>query len=271
MILSSTGLPSRLARWAAVAFLASVTWYAAAQTNGVSSSTNIPAADPQRPFIAFGRVTDPSGAPLAGVTITAHCGMGTLLPTGTATTGENGDYRLAFGPGLRTRMNGDAPSGVGLQVATISARKPGYFARDLGRAGNLAMTDSTRPHPAWVTNLSGVVRLNEPYRLDFTLSTAGSVTVSVSDPGRRLPAKVSLCLTGEKLPPSSSVLGCAEIGPDARHDFADVPVGYSWRFEITWRKGDAWKTIRSPDFAKTNAAPEVIQLRVTDSSLEFVK
>lgn len=247
-------------------------WLGAAAQNSEKEPTTVNVEDNSaRQFVVFGKVTDGSGAPLSGVTVTAHCGMGTLLPTGTATTAADGSYRLAFGPGLHTRISDTAPFGVGFQVATVSARKPGFSERELGRRGNLAMSDSSQPGPTWATNFSAIVRPKEPYRLDFTLEPAGRVTVKVSDPEHRLPAKASLCLTGDKLPPSSSVLACSELGKDGRCEFVDVPVGHSWRFETTWRKGDGWKTIRSPNWTQDTPQPKVLELLVTESGLEIVK
>jgi hypothetical protein len=50
---------------------------------------------------------------MAGVTMSAHCGYGTLFRTGSATSGGDGRYEMDFGPGIMSR------DGTMLQAATI--------------------------------------------------------------------------------------------------------------------------------------------------------
>jgi hypothetical protein len=207
-------------------------------TNGAGSSNEA--------FVAFGKISDVEGRPLGGVEVIAHSGNGSLQRTGSTVSGANGEYRLSFGPGVRMgRLLGAGPLGIGFQAATISAHKRGYFMQGLGQVGNLAMTDSTNMAPAWSTNFAGVVRPFHPFRLDFCLQSASLVRGHMSDPSHQLPSKVSLCLRGEKLPPSSSVLACVDLDKNGEFEFADVPVGFAWWFEVSWREQEAWKTLRS--------------------------
>lgn len=84
-----------------------------------------------KPWMARGTVTDVQGQPVAGAEIIAHCGWGTLLPTGKAVSGADGSYELRFGPGVHTK------NFEGVQAATISVHKPGYFETNLYRQGDL--------------------------------------------------------------------------------------------------------------------------------------
>jgi hypothetical protein len=237
-----------------------------------TASQNIPSAEallkPENAFVVFGKVTAGDSKPLSGVEVFAHCGNGTLFCTGTAVTDTKGEYQLAFGPGVLMGSSMRAGQlGVGYQAATISARKPGHFIKGLGRAGNLAMTDSTNTPPGWSTNHAGVVHAFRPYRLDFTLLPASAIRGRLLDPSRRLPAKFSLCLSGDKLPPSSSVLACVESPKDGNFHFEEVPVGYGWWLELSWREGDARKTLRSKPLSVAAPAPIVCKLTLTEDAL----
>ena len=215
----------------------------AAETSAQNPAPPASARPENEAFVIFGKITDAAGKPMEGVQVLAHCGIGSLFCTGKAETGANGEYRLSFGSGVRMGAAlGVGPFGVGFQAATISARKPGYFLQGLGRAGNLAMTDSTNAAPNWSTNSAGIVRAFQPYRLDFTMLPASVIRGHLADPLHRLPAKVSLCLVGQKLPPSSSALACVDLGENGEFQFTDVPVGYSWWLEVTLREKDAWRT-----------------------------
>jgi len=221
-------------------------------------------------FVVFGKINDAAGKPMEGVQVLAHCGIGSLFCTGTTETGADGEYRLSFGPGVQMGAAlGVGPFGVGFQAATISARKPGYFIQGLGRAGNLAMTDSTRTASHWSTNSAGIVRAFHPYRLDFTLLPASQIRGHLADPVHRLPATASLCLVGQQLPPSSSVLACVTLRESGEFQFTDVPVGYSWWLEVTFREKDAWRTLRSELISITAPDPRTIRVTAGEDALEL--
>jgi len=206
---------------------------------------------------------------MGGVEVVAHCGNGTLRPTGSMLSHPDGEYRLSFGPGVRMGRLLDAGSlGVGFQAATISARKPGYFVQRLGRTGNLAMTDSTNVAPAWSTNFAGVVRPFQPYRLDFSLQPASLIRGQLADPSYRLPPKVTLCLKGEKLPPFSSVLACVDLLENGEFEFPDVPVGFAWWFEVSWREKGTWKTLCSKPLKLAAPLPKTVKITVLSETLE---
>ena len=56
--------------------------------------------EPLSPWCAKGKVVDATGYPMEGVTITANCGCGTLMPTGSTVSDKEGNYELRFGPGF---------------------------------------------------------------------------------------------------------------------------------------------------------------------------
>jgi hypothetical protein len=246
---------------------------------GLADSAEASAQNPASPanarpgseaFVVFGKIIDSAGKPMEGVQVLAQCGMGSLFCTGKTETGANGDYRLSFGPGVRMGAAlGVGPFGVGFQASTISARKPGYFLQGLGRAGNLAMTDSTNAAPNWSTNYAGIVRTFQPYHLDFTMLPASLIRGYLVDSSHRLSAKVSLCLVGHELPPSSSALACVDLGKSGEFQFTDVPVGYSWWFEVTLRQKDAWKTLRSEPITISEPDPRHIHLIAAEEALEI--
>ncbi len=187
------------------------------------------ADETESPWIVHGRVTDDSGTPLEGVEVNAHCGMGTLHQTGSATTDRDGNYRLTFGRAL----------GLSTEVATISPRMNGWYEIHLGNRGNLMVTDGKEQlTDNYTRSYSGVVEPNKPYELDFTMAKAATIQ-------GRLVTKfgpingVDIWLTGDILPPSSSVLATATTDDSGRFVFADVPVWLAdpsiklkWRFAI---------------------------------------
>ncbi|MCA9069267.1 MAG: carboxypeptidase regulatory-like domain-containing protein, partial [Planctomycetaceae bacterium] len=73
------------------------------------------------PWRAIGRVVDGNGEPLAGVTVRASTGMGTLIGGGKTVTDESGRYDLQFGMGIMLGdITDDTPSPQ-TQYALISA------------------------------------------------------------------------------------------------------------------------------------------------------
>lgn len=186
----------------------------------------------QGPFVAFGRVTDEQGRPMEGVEVRANCGIGTLFPTGRTNSDSNGVYRVAFGPGFLMNRDDTHPFGVGFQVATISATTPGYFDQNLGRQGNLAMTDRATVGDE-AKRFSGLVKPHEPYHLDFVLAPSATVTGWLVDEQERPIAGQRLYLSGEELPPSQSVLASSNTDSEGRFQFDQVPTSHSWWLSLT--------------------------------------
>lgn len=191
----------------------------------------------ESPFVVQGKVTDVAGNPLAGVEVNASCGMGSLFHTGTAKSGEDGKYRLAFGPGISV---GNTTLGVGTQVATISPRLKGWYEIHLGRRGNLMMTEGKDKLATEDTkNYSGVVAANEPYELSFTMAKAAAIQGRFVNEFGSPVAGVSINLTGDTLPPSCGILAAATTDDQGRFTFESVPVWLAdpsirlkWRFTM---------------------------------------
>jgi hypothetical protein len=195
------------------------------------------AEEKESPFVVHGKITDDTGKPLEGIEVNASCGMGTLFHTGTTKTDNNGNYRLAFRPGIAV---GNTKLGVGTQVATITPRLEGWYEVHLGRRGNLMMTDSKDELKAEDTKgYSGVVAANKPYELNFTMTKAAAIQGRfVNEFGT--PVKgVEIALTGDILPPSSSILASVKTDDEGRFAFDSVPVWLAdpsiklkWRFTM---------------------------------------
>ncbi len=190
------------------------------------------------PFIVHGTITDDTGKPLPGVEINAHCGLGTLFLAGTTKTDEHGGYRLAFEPGMAVA---DTRLGVGTQVATITPRLSGWCEVQLGRGGNLLMTDDRDELEAdMAKGYAGVVAAGEAYELNFTMTAAATVRGRLVNEFGRPIKGVAIDITGEELPPSSSILESATTDDDGRFVFETVPVWLgkpsntlTWRFTMS--------------------------------------
>jgi len=185
------------------------------------------------PFVVTGRVADEQGHGLEDVTITAHCGMGTLRPTGETRSDPDGRYTLRFAGGIRMK-DGDRWR-VGVQAATISPGKPGFVEANLHRQGNLLMADRM-PEPGqdtgWKVEPGKVVLPEQPFPLDFVLLPAATLKGQLVDTRNRPMAGQRVYLSGPELPPSCSVL--AEVHTDASggFQFDNVPPRRSWWFSL---------------------------------------
>jgi beta-lactamase regulating signal transducer with metallopeptidase domain/biopolymer transport protein ExbD len=238
--------------------------------------------DERWPHSVHGRVTDGTGRPLPGVEITAHTGMGTLRTGGRTTTADDGRYVLRFGPGMAVMRNGKW--GVGFQVATISPRLTGYFEKELGRHGNLAMTDD----PALENEpngYSGVVVPGKPKELNFVMIQAVQASGTLVDANDKPLAGYRIHLTGPDLPPSSSVLASGGPTDDAgRFQFHDIPAGYRYQILVEPPRAESpwigWATVpfvfRDPgkrelvaDFAGGDVAADRFRLQIASPGVNY--
>ena len=194
---------------------------------------NKPTAKTERPggrWRAFGRVTDHEGRPLAGVEVSAHCGMGTLKRTGVATTGEDGQYELNLG--LRgISAHGDRTA---TEVATIMAHKPGYFEVNLNQQGNCVAANRVlgEEFRIWGNGTDRVFLPGRPLELNFVMRPAGRVAGKLTDEQGNPLVGYSVALTGPERSPSSSVMCWTEVDEQGRFSLEDIPTTYRFQFEI---------------------------------------
>ncbi len=184
------------------------------------------------PWAVTGTVTDANGNPLQGATIRSHCGMGSLRPTGSVTSGVDGSYTLRFGPGMRMMDEKTGEWRAGMQMATISVSRLGSFEKDLYRQGNLSMADEMPGEDnVWGAKPKDVILPNRPHKLDFVMLPAAAIEVTLlSADGKRLASK-RLHVKGERSWPSTSVLAGATTDAQGTFRLDSMPTGLAMRFE----------------------------------------
>jgi len=89
-----------------------------------------------------------------------------------------GHYTAHVAPGTHST------DGVSLQPAVVRASRPGYYEKDLCRAGNLGMAFK-RPESTRTDRFVAIVYPGHPYRLDFTMLPAARLHGQLVDPEKR--------------------------------------------------------------------------------------
>ncbi len=217
-----------------------------------------------KPWIARGTVTDVQGQPVAGAEIIAHCGWGTLFPTGKAVSGADGSYELRFGPGVHTK------NFEGVQAATISVHKPGYFETNLYRQGDLVAAYK-KPEGELGWGKKGPEDLFLPGQartINFVLATAGSVSGVVQDAKGKPLAGKRIGITGEVLPPSSSVIAEKKTDAQGRFEFKDVPTGYRFKLYVDDGRAD-WRKWPSAELTLERSGQKELRVRIHGDALEL--
>jgi beta-lactamase regulating signal transducer with metallopeptidase domain len=191
----------------------------------------------QWPWYVTGEVVDDQGRPVAGATVRAATGMGTLLGGGRTTTGADGRYTLRFGPGMWTNNPAFA------QAALFFASKPGYFEKNLNRQGAFAMAREKPVESVW--GQRDVILPNQPREINFVLAPAASLETEFLDSSGEKLWDNRVTLVGQTMPPGSSVIDSGQIRPQGDIRFEDVPVGIPWWLGLMI---DRRTGIRSPSF-----------------------
>ncbi len=206
------------------------------------------------PWAVTGQVTSDDGQPLSGVKLIAHTGWGTLRPTGEAWTDEQGRYLLRFGPGMWSRDEETGEWRVGMQAATISPWKSGWFERNLHRQGDLRMA-STRPpaEEAGEEDFDRLVLPDEPRRLDFVMRRGATLNGILRDAAGNPIAGGAVSLDAHELWPSSSVLHWERTDGEGRFTLDPVPVDLELWFEHD--------RVESTPFTVIGAAALEVELR----------
>ena len=190
---------------------------------------------PRNPWIATGTVVDESGTPLSDVDIYAHTGMGSLKVGGRTKTKSDGTFEFRFGPGYYSTNQ------EGVQAATISPHKEGWFETNLHRQGDLvAAYNLPKGEIGWGKKTAADVFLpNEPKTLKFTMARAATVSGLLLDPSGKPLASKRVGVTGDELPPSSSVFAEVKTNEDGAFEFKNLPTTYA--LKIYAESGKNWR------------------------------
>jgi len=179
------------------------------------------------PFVVTGRVIGPQGRPMSGVEVRAYAGAFTMRQTGTCVSDSRGQYVLRF-TGAYWKLDGDVGErSLAFQSLGVSVSKPGYFERNLGRQGKLAMAE--REPASWQKDrYAGIVEAGKPYRLDFTMAPAATIKGRLlNGEGRPIPNRELWSIVKE-LPPYSNILSRATTDEQGRFTFPSVPLQPCW-------------------------------------------
>jgi hypothetical protein len=174
-------------------------------------------------------------ATASGVEVWAHCGVGTLRRTGSATSGNDGWYELSFGPGVLF-VGSD---GTAMQAATISAHKPGFFEENLNRQGGCqaaGVMPDDKEMKLWNSRQDRLFLPDRPLEFNFVMRPSGRVAGRLVDEQGKPLAGYSVSLNGAELPPSSSVLCSTYADKQGRFTLDDIPTNFRFQFEV--RKSD---------------------------------
>jgi beta-lactamase regulating signal transducer with metallopeptidase domain len=198
-------------------------------------------SESESPFSVFGIVTDDDGRPLPGVQIMANCGWGTLRGCGQTISEPDGRYKLQIRPGAE-----HLPQSVLLQAATIYARMPGRYEKNLCRQGGLGLAGQVpEADSQWPPDM--IVLPDKPHRLDFVMLPAAQVHVKLVDGADQPIANRDIVVDGPEIGPSSSAL--ANLTTDERGVAEiDTPCKSYW-FELPAEDGE-WPKSESVNFER---------------------
>jgi beta-lactamase regulating signal transducer with metallopeptidase domain len=232
----------------------------------------------KRPWRAFGRVVDKDGQPLAGVTIRAATGWGTLLGGGKTTTDTNGRYDFRFGMGIMFGDITDAKPHPQTQVAQVTAHLNGHFEKNFSRHGNgmgsLQPVSNDRLK-GWNLTEEQVVLPDKPREVDFVMLPAAKVCGTLVDENDQPLAEYSVSLTGDELPPGSSVLSQVRTDRKGRFVISEIPTTVPYQFEVRKPKdqlkppwNDSWAsgpiTFRDPGDADLATAIKTARVSIDE-------
>ena len=187
--------------------------------------------DKRWPFVVEGTVTDGDGNPMPGVTVTAHAGMGTLFPVGSAASAKDGTYELRFGPGVHFLNEKTGQWEIGTQPAIIRPEKEGFYEASLNsRGGNIVLAGSEPLEGDRADASREIIYANKPHTLDFVMARAARVTVSLHGPSDKPIADQPVEVHRPELPRERDQIAGGKTGADGTFTF-DAPLGLC-RFEI---------------------------------------
>ena len=211
--------------------------------------------DPGKPWVVTGRVETESGEPIAGAEIRAATGLGTLLGGGSTTSKADGTFELRFGAGIHFKDQ------EGVQAATISARKDGWFETNLYRQGDLiAAFKLPKGEIGWGNKTTNDLFLpGQPRKLKFIMSPAARISGILVDAAGAPVKNKRVGLTGDELPPSSSVFAEVKTTDQGEFEFKNVPTTFKVKLyaesKANWRE---W-----PNFAIRFSEAREFKVRLT--------
>ena len=223
------------------------------------------------PFYVYGVVRDNEGKPMSDVEVRAATGMGTLLGGGRTQTDANGRYRLYFGPGVRFDVGENAPLGVRMQAAIISARKDGWFETNWNRQGGLSMSDADPDQLAeqlkkepysGKDSIEQIVFPNLPREVNFTMAQGGAIKGKLHTDGSCPLEKMNVALIGDKLPPGRGVFANLTIDTEGNFQVPSLPLlpaDVQWRFRL--RVKDSRQSFQTEPFTITEPSVHNCELR----------
>ena len=186
---------------------------------------------PSMPWIAFGRVTDADGKPMADVKVRAAMGHGGA----TTFTDADGRYEFHFGPGIWFVT--DKPY---CQAALIKPMKPGFSEHNMSRQGECVAAMSrdldapidmsqldTWSKPAERVFLPGV-----PKEIDFVLVPAVRASGRLIDVAGTPLVGYSVSLTGKEMPPGQSVIAHTTTDDEGKFELLDLPEDFAFQFLV---------------------------------------
>jgi hypothetical protein len=184
--------------------------------------------DERWPWQVYGRVVDPSGSPIAGAVVRAHCGFGSIPCTGATLADAQGNYRLHFANGgfiLEKRA---------IYYASISAAKPGMFETNLNRQGDLAAAEPGAEYGGELFRRDQLIYQHQPRRVDFVMDVAAELAVRVRTDRERDEKleRMHVSLKGKLMPPGCSVVDSGPADRWGSIEFQAVPRGHEWYLEI---------------------------------------
>ena len=189
----------------------------------------------RNPWIVKGTVVNESDAPLSDVDVYAHTGIGSLKVAGHTKSKHDGTFEFHFGPGYYSKDQ------EGVQAATISPHKEGWFETNLHRQGDLvAAYKLPKGEIGWGKKTAADVFLpNEPKTLKFTMARAASVSGVLVDASGKPLANKRVGVTGDELPPSSSVFAEVKTNDNGEFQFKNLPTTYA--LKIYAEAGKNWR------------------------------
>jgi len=121
-----------------------------------------------------------------------------------------------------------------------------------------------RPAPGedvgWKVNTNKLVLPHQPFELNFVMLPAATVEGQLQDENGQPITQQSICLGGDKLPPSSSVLACVETRTNGHFRFENVPTIGRWWFSLS--RPNERRQLRSEEFNFVRDFNEPFALRL---------